>query len=151
MSTSLNSLSLSLGTPPQQSKSHRRHQSDPFASNLAPMTDADMAAFLTVDDDAGDMFLPGSLLSFDDAPQLGDIGDLLLPAPGAPQNWPSPRTPGRKHRRTTSEPVFVGGGNRTMPDVHADARAAAAAARHSAARMARIVERSRGGRVRASE
>ena len=35
MSTSLNSLSLSLGTPPQQSKSHRRHQSDPFASNLA--------------------------------------------------------------------------------------------------------------------
>jgi hypothetical protein len=70
------------------------------------MSDSDMAAFLAAEGDE-DALMPGSLLSFDDA-DLGDIGDLLLPTPSGPQMpaWPSPRTPGRKHRRTISEPAL---------------------------------------------
>jgi len=100
--------------------SHRRHNSDPFASTLAPMSDADVAAFL--DAEGGDGFLPGSLFSFGDDDL--DVGDLALPSPpgAAPPFWPSPRTPGRKHRRTTSEPIA--GGFFAMPPVAADVHAA---------------------------
>jgi len=114
MSAGLNSLGLSslnqsMGSSRSSAASrHRRHQSDPFGSSLAPMSDSDMAAFLTAEGDE-DAFLPGSMLSFDDA-DLGEIGDLLVPTPSsqthALPNWPSPRTPGRKHRRTISEPAL---------------------------------------------
>mmetsp|Transcript_13134 Transcript_13134/g.34866 ORF Transcript_13134/g.34866 Transcript_13134/m.34866 type:complete len:286 (-) Transcript_13134:38-895(-) len=104
-SLKLSSLNQSLGSSGASSR-HRRHQSDPFGSSLAPMSDSDMAAFLAAEGDE-DALMPGSLLSFDDA-DLGDIGDLLLPTPSGPQlpAWPSPRTPGRKHRRTISEPAL---------------------------------------------
>ena len=106
-SLKLSSLNQSLGSSTGTGGSrHRRHQSDPFGSSLAPMSDSDMAAFLAAEGDE-DALMPGSLLSFDDA-DLGDIGDLLLPTPSGPQMpaWPSPRTPGRKHRRTISEPAL---------------------------------------------
>mgnify|MGYP007101765116 FL=1 len=96
-SLKLSSLNQSLGSSTNTNGSrHRRHQSDPFGSSLAPMSDSDMAAFLAAEGDE-DALMPGSLLSFDDA-DLGDIGDLLLPTPSGPQlpAWPSPRTPGRK-------------------------------------------------------
>ena len=83
-------MSMSISTR-REAKTHRRHASDPFSvsrSFLAPLSDADMNEFL----EAEDLFMSGhSLPSF----------DLDL-------NIPSPRTPGRKHRRTTSEPLLGG-------------------------------------------
>lgn len=91
-------------------KSHRRTASDPFGSTHAPMSDADVAEFLAGGDDGGDAFMPGSLFSLPSFREDDDfdVADLLAPTPpgvGAPAFWPSPRTPGRKHRRTISEPT----------------------------------------------
>ena len=64
-SLKLSSLNQSLNSSGASSR-HRRHQSDPFGSSLAPMSDSDMAAFLAAEGDE-DALMPGSLLSFDDA------------------------------------------------------------------------------------
>ena len=70
------------------------------------MSDSDMAAFLAAEGDE-DALMPGKFTRFDDA-DLGGYRDLLPPTPSGPQMpaWPSPRTPGRKHRRTISEPAL---------------------------------------------
>ena len=75
--------------PRSTPRGHRRHASDPFSLSRSfgmPLSDQDMSEFL----EAEDLFMSGgSLPSFD--------VDVALP---------SPRTPGRKHRRTASEPLM---------------------------------------------